>query len=149
MGTINNSSAAMAVGNGAAPPPVVSPGDLATQFYLLSQALDDFRMDHWDDLSPGQRGQLKDEAQALDTRAHYLTADFLGQLAQGIQGDLRAIKAVTVDAESALNRLKKVDSVISIATAAVALAAAIATANIGSITSATTALTDSISAAVN
>ncbi len=73
-------------------------GSLAQQFYTLSQALDDFRLAHWSELSPDQRGQLKDEAQALDTRAHYLTADAIGELTASIQPALAAITNATNDA---------------------------------------------------
>ena len=121
---------------------VNDPGSLARQFYSLSQALDDYRLAHWDQLPVDVRGQLKDEAQALDTRAHYLTAAALQQISAAIQPELDAITSATADAEAALDHLQTVDSAISIAIAAVSLGAAIATGSIASITSAVTTLTD-------
>ena len=48
-------------------------GRLADLFNSLSQALDDFRLeDHVPPISADQSARLKDEAQALEDRAHFL-----------------------------------------------------------------------------
>lgn len=130
-----------------APTAANNSGSLAQQFYTLSQALDDFRLAHWSELSPDQRGQLKDEAQALDTRAHYLTADAIGALTASIQPELAAITNATNDAQKTLGNLNKLGNAVAIATAAVALGAAVATGNLASVSTAVVALTDTVASA--
>lgn len=138
--------------NPAAPGPQAAPFDpteeaaqLASLFYRLSQALDDFRLKNWDSIQPDDRGRLKDEAQALDTRAHYFTADAIGQTLKKIQGNLQNLKDTTANAKQAVANLNTVSKVISIATAGVVLAAAIASGNVGSIAAGVTGLAQTIS----
>ncbi len=107
--------------------PAITAELLAKLFYGLSQSVDDYRIGHWETLSEGERGRLKDEAQSLDTRAHYFTAEALGDALQAIASDLQQIDRTTADAKAALAVLKKGVNAVRIATAATALAAAIAT----------------------
>lgn len=125
---------------------VADPGTLANQLFQLSQSLDDFRLSHWNSLAPVQRDQLKDEAQALDSRAHYLTADALGDISAAMASELAAVVQATQDAQSAVQTLDTVDNVIAIAIAAVGVGAAVATGDIASIGTAVTALADAIAA---
>ncbi len=120
-------------------------GNLAQTFYRMSQAIDDYRISNWGHLSTADRGRLKDEAQALDTRAHYLTADALGNLLDPVQGSLKDIESVTTNADHALRVLNEVGQVISIATASVALAADIATGDPAAIGSGVKTLASTIS----
>jgi hypothetical protein len=108
-------------------------GDLADLFNSLSQALDDFRLSLPPSTPQGQLGQLKDEAQALEDKAHFFTAQAIGATLQSIQPDLAKIKAATAEAAAQVAKLNTIEKVISIATAALALGASIASGNPGSI----------------
>jgi hypothetical protein len=111
--------------------PAVEAGELADLFNSLSQAVDDFRLG--DGISPDtpreQLARLKDEAQALENRAHYFTAQAIGATLQSIQPDLAKIKAVTADAKAQVDILNDVSRVISIATAGLSVGTAIAAGN--------------------
>jgi len=72
-----------------APPVPIDPaaeaGQLADLFNSLSQALDDFRLgDRIPPLPADQLARLKDEAQALEDRAHFFTAQAIGATLQSI-----------------------------------------------------------------
>ena len=125
--------------------PAAEAGQLADLFNGLSQALDDFRLDDHNPPIPGdQLARLKDEAQALEDRAHYFTAQAIGATLQSIQPNLANIKAVTTQAKNQLGVLNDVSKVISIATSALSLATAIAAGNPGSIATAATALAQTL-----
>jgi hypothetical protein len=122
-------------------------GQLADLFNSLSQVLDDFRLgDHNPPIPDDQLARLKDEAQALEDRAHYFTAQAIGATLQSIQPDLANIKAVTQLAKNQLGVLNNVSKVISIATSALSLGTAIAAGNPGSIVAAAAALTQTLAA---
>jgi hypothetical protein len=102
-------------------------GEMADLFNNLSQALDDFRLgDLVPPLTPDQASRLKDEAQAMEDRAHYFTGQAIGATLQSIQPDLANIKAVTAQAKTQLGVLNDVSKAISIATSALSLGTAIA-----------------------
>ena len=109
--------------------------DLARLFNKLSQALDDFRLSDSipDDTPPELLARLKDEAQALEDKAHFFTAEAIGATLQSVQIDLAKIKAATAEATAQVAKLNDVSKVISIATAGLALGASIASGNPGSI----------------
>jgi len=107
--------------------PAAEAGELADLFNNLSQALDDFRLDdHVPPLTTDQMARLKDEAQALENRAHHFTAEAIGATLQSIQSDLAKIKSETAEANTQLRVLKDVSKVITIATSALSLGTAIA-----------------------
>ena len=122
--------------------PAAEANQLVDLFNGLSQTLDVFRLG--DNIPPGtpadQLARLKDEAQALEDRAHYFTAQSIGATLQSIQGDLANIKSVTAQAKNQLGVLNDVSKVISIATSALSLGTAIAAGNPASILAATQAL---------
>ena len=125
--------------------PAAEAGQLADLFNNLSQAVDDFRLaDHDPPLTTDQMSRLKDEAQALEDRAHHFTAEAIGATLQSIQSDLGSIKAVTTDAKNQLAVLNDVSKAISIATSALSLGTAIAAGNPLSIASAAQALAQTI-----
>ena len=125
--------------------PTAEAGKLADLFNSLSQALDDFRLgDHIPPIPADQLGRLKDEAQAIEDRAHFFTAQAIGATLQSIQPDLANIKAVTVQAKTQVGVLNNVSKVISIATSALSLGTAIAAGNPGSIAAAATALAQTL-----
>jgi hypothetical protein len=107
--------------------------DLAQIFFNLSNAVDTFRLRNYNALSPAKQQQLKDEAQALDTRGQQCTADALGAILQGVQPHLRNIKQATQDAQDALAHLDDVAKAITIVDAAVALVGSIGRGDLGSI----------------
>jgi hypothetical protein len=121
--------------------PAAEANNLANLFYSLSEAVDDFRLTPRDPpLDPGTAGRLKDEAQALDDRAHYFTAQAIGDTLQAIQPDLANIKTLTAQAQQQVNAANLVDKVITIATSALSLGTAIAAGNVPSIMTAAEAL---------
>ena len=107
--------------------------ELAQIFFNLSNAVDDFRLRNFNALSSSQQQQLKDQAQALDTRGQQSTADALGAILQGIQPHLQNIKQATQDAQNALAHLNDVAKAITIVDSAVALVGSIAAGDLGSI----------------
>ena len=126
--------------------PVAEAGQLADLFNNLSQALDDFRLgDHTPPVPADQLARLKDEAQAMEDRAHFFTAQAIGATLQSIQSDLANIKAVTAQAKNQLAVLNDVSKVITIATSALSLGTAIAAGNPVSIAAAADALAQTLS----
>jgi len=113
--------------------PVKQAAELAQIFFGLSNAVDDFRLRNFGSLTPAQQQQLKDQAQALDTRGQQFTADALGAILQAIQPHLADIKQATKDAQDALRQLNDASAGLAIVDAAVALVGAIASGNVGSI----------------
>ena len=113
--------------------PVKQAEELAQIFFGLSNATDDFRLHNFNALSTARQQQLKEQAQALDTRGQQCTADALGAILQGIQPHLANIKQATKDAQDALARLNDVVKGLAIVDAAVALVGSIMAGDIGSI----------------
>lgn len=125
--------------------PAVEAGRLADLFNELSQAVDDFRLDdHVPPIPASQLTRLKDEAQALEDRAHHFTAEAIGATLQTIQPDLANIKAVTAQATEQLGVLNDVAKIISIVTSALSLGTAIAAGNPLSIAAAAEALSQTL-----
>ena len=121
--------------------PAAEANNLANSFYQLSQAVDSFRFATRNPpLSAIQAGQLKDESQALDNRAHYFTAQAIGATLQSIQANLANIKTLTAQAQQQVQNLNDVDKVLKIVTSALTLGTAIAAGNVPSILSAANAL---------
>jgi hypothetical protein len=122
-------------------------GQLADLFNSLSQALDDFRLaDHTPPVPADQLARLKDKAQAMEDRAHFFTAQAIGETLQSVQPDLANIKAVTAQAKTQVTVLNDVSKVISIATSALSLGTAIAAGNPASIVAAAGALAQTLAA---
>jgi len=110
--------------------PTAEAGRLADLFNDLSQAVDEFRLSDLDPpLTMLQMSRLKNEAQALEDRAHFFTAEAIGATLQTIQQDLANIKAVTAQAQQQFQVLTNISKAIAIATSALSLATAIAAGN--------------------
>jgi hypothetical protein len=125
--------------------PAAEAGRLADLFNDLSQAVDEFRLSDQDPPLTGyQMARLKDEAQALEDRAHYFTAEAIGATLQSIQQELANIKAVTSQAQAQLRVLNNISRAIAIATSALSLATAIAAGNPSSIGAAAKALAETL-----
>src|SRR5215470_16047645 len=106
---------------------------LAQIFFDLSNAVDDFRLRNWNSLSAAQQQQLKDEAQALDTRGQEATADALAAILQNIQPHLQNIQQATTDARDTLAHLNEIVKALAIVDAAVALVGSIVAGDLSSI----------------
>lgn len=113
--------------------PVQQARELAQIFFKLSNAVDDFRLRNFNDLSAAQRQQLKDQAQALDTRGQQFVSEALGAILQAIQPHLPGIKQATQDAQDALAHLNDIARGMAIVDAAVALVGSIAAGDAASI----------------
>lgn len=113
--------------------PVKLAEELAQIFFSLSKAVDDFRLNNYDALSPADRQRLKDQAQALDTRGQQYTADALGAILEGIQPHLLNIKKATQEAKEALAHLNDLARGFAIADSAVALVGSIVARDVPSI----------------
>jgi hypothetical protein len=111
----------------------IDTAELAQTFFQLSNAVDEFRLHNWHALSDEQRQRLKEQAQALETRAQDLTADALCSILQEIQPHLQNIKKATGSAQDSLTRLKDVVKVMSIVDATVALVASIASCDVAAV----------------
>jgi hypothetical protein len=107
--------------------------ELAKIFFNLSNAVDAFRVNNYDALSPADRQRLKDQAQALDTRGQQCTADALAAILQGIQSHLADIKKATRNAQDALAHLNDVAKGIAIVDFVVGLVGSIVSGDLGSI----------------
>jgi len=125
--------------------PAAEANNLANCFYALSQAVDNCRFAaRTPPLTALQAGQLKDESQALDNRAHYFTAQAIGATLQSIQPDLANIKTLTAQAAQQVKGLQDADKVIKIVTSALTVGTAIAAGNVTTILSAAQALAAAI-----
>ena len=125
--------------------PAAEAGILVDLFNDFSQSLDDFRLGDFNPPLPADlMARLKDEAQAMEDRAHHFTAQAIGATLQAIQPDLANIKAVTAEAKEQLGQLNDVSKVISIATSVLSLGTAIAAGNPISIAAAADALAQTV-----
>ena len=122
----------------------VTAGDLADLFNGLSQSIDDFRVNAPPGTTTDDLARLKDEAQALENRAHQFIAQDMAETLSRIQPDLQTIVDATAKVQQQIGVLNDVSKAISIATAGVALGAAIATGNIAAIGSTAQAFADSV-----
>jgi hypothetical protein len=127
--------------------PAAEAGRLADLFNDLSQAVDEFRLSDLDPpLTMFQMSRLKNEAQALEDRAHFFTADAIGATLQTIQQDLANIKSVTLQAQQQFKVLTNISRAIAIATSALSLATAIAAGNPLNIAAAAKGLAETLDA---
>ena len=87
---------------------------------------------------------MKDEAQALENRAHQFVAQDMADTLARIQPDLQKLVNATAKVKQQTGLLNGVSKAIGVATAGVALGAAIATGNIAAIASTAQAFADSV-----
>ncbi len=120
--------------------PAAEANHLANLFYSCSAAVDDLRLSLAPPPSREDMARLKDEAQALDDRAHYFTATAIGATLQAIQTELDGIKALTARAVGQLRELNDVSKAINLATRVLSLGTAIAAGDPATILAAVQAL---------
>jgi hypothetical protein len=107
--------------------------DLAQLFFALSDAIDQFRLNNFNDLSAAEQQDLKDKAQASANLAQQFNAQALGAILQSIQPNLGNIKQGVQSANGALTHLKDVAKGLAIISAGIALAGSIASGNLTAI----------------
>ena len=113
---------------------------LARQFFAASAALDTFRLSFNPPLPQPDQQRLRDESNALVTRAQYFTAAAIGATLAALGGHLAGIQATTDQAISQLHRLRDVEKAVNLATSMLTLGTAIAAGDPSTILSAAQAL---------
>lgn len=116
--------------------------ELSRQFRAMSQALGDFRLDRWKDLSPGMRQQLEDAEWSLLSSASDMRTRAVGLVLDESAISFAALKDATGKARKAVEKLAKARKAIKIAIAAIGLAAAVIARDPGAIASNAGALVD-------
>ncbi len=107
--------------------------NLARLFFEWSQALDDYRDEHFDELSSDQQSRLKDFAHHLDDISDHFTIEDIDETLESIRGDVKEIAKVAGDAKGTLKKLQTLDEVTKVVAAMVAIGVAAETGNIGTI----------------
>ncbi len=110
----------------------VEAGNLASLFFQLSAAVEQFRLDH-PGLSQEEKDRLDAQSEDLEAKANAFNAEAIGDTLQTLHASLQNLKHVTSDAKHAISTLKTVDKVFSIANAAVALGVALASHDLASV----------------
>jgi hypothetical protein len=116
--------------------------ELAKQFRAMSQALGDYRLDQWAQLSPAQRQLLEDAEWSLLSNASDIRTRAVGLVLDESAISFAALQVSTSKARKAVQKLAKAQKVIKIAIAAVGLAAAVMARDPGAIASNAAALVD-------
>jgi len=106
---------------------------VAAEFQRMSEAVDDFRQQHFDALTADQRARLEQFVQRLDDIHDQLTGLAIDKTLDALRGDLDRIASVTTQAQQALKHLNTVAEIVKIVSAAAELGQAIATADYGAI----------------
>lgn len=107
--------------------------DFAKLFFQWSQAVDDYRDQHFDELSPDQRSRMKDFAHQLDDISDHFTIIDIDETLESIRGDVQQIESVTTQAKAALKKLQTIEEVTKVICAVVALGIAAETGNVGTV----------------
>jgi hypothetical protein len=113
---------------------------MADRFAVHARALKSYRMDHWEELSPLQRRELRADEITLRNHANNLITVAVGLSLHDLQGDLAAIERASEGATKVVQTIHAVESVLLVSAGLVALAGSIASLNPGSIAKAAGAL---------
>lgn len=108
----------------------------ASTFLQMSKEIDDFRTQHFTQLTPEDRGRLEGLIQRLDDIHDSFTAAAIQATLDGIRDQLNSIAQVTTEAKQSLKHLNTVAEIIKIASAATELGQDIATGEYAAIPSA-------------
>lgn len=106
---------------------------VAAQFEHMAEAVDDFRQQHFDELTADQRARLEQFVQQLDDIHDQITALAIDKTLDALRGDLDRIASATMQAQQALKHLNTVAEIVKVVSAAAELGEAIATADYGAI----------------
>ncbi len=108
----------------------------AAAFARMADFLDDYRTQHFDELSPEQRAALREAEQRLDDVYNRLIQLAVQGTLDSIAGDLARIEAVTSAAQKSLERLNRYEEILKIAAAAIEIGTAALSGDAGMIASA-------------
>jgi hypothetical protein len=108
----------------------------AAAFAGMASCLDDYRTQHFDELSPEQRAALREAEQRLDDVYNRLVQLAIQGTFDSISGDLARIEAVTSAAQKSLARLNRYEEVLKIAAAAIEIGTAALSGDAGMIANA-------------
>jgi hypothetical protein len=103
--------------------------DLARLFKESALGLGQFQLDHWNNLSEGQRRDLTDQEYTLLDHSQNLVTYAVGVMLDEAQASLDDIREATVKANKAIQTVTNIKKVMEIATALITLGAAIYSAN--------------------
>lgn len=110
--------------------------ELADLFTKMSETVDAYRTQHFEELAPDERLRLEQLFQQLCDLHDQFTALAIEDTLEAIQSDLDDVVTVTGQAQRALQHLTKISELASLVSAAVELGAEITTADYGAIPSA-------------
>ena len=114
--------------------------DLAKLFKESAVGLGQFQLDHWNNLSEGQRRDLTDQEYTLLDHSQNLVTYAVGVMLDEAQASLDDIREATVKANQAIQTVTNIKKVMEIATALITLGAAIYSANPSGIATAVSAV---------
>lgn len=118
---------------------------LADLFAESSKAVDDYRVQHLNELTGDQRTRLEQLIQKFDDAHDECTADAIEDTLNQVQSDLDQIARVTGQAQQALKHLNTIQQVVNLASAISELAEAIMTGDYAGIPSAVVDIGQTIS----
>jgi len=114
--------------------------DLARLFKESALGLGQFQLDHWNNLSEGQRRDLTDQEYTLLDHSQNLVTYAVGVMLDEAQASLDDIREATVKTNQAIQTVTNIKKVMEIATALITLGAAIYSANPSGIATAVSAV---------
>jgi hypothetical protein len=106
---------------------------IARAFAMMSEAIDEFRHRHAQQLTNAQRESLLDEAVRLDDYSDAFTAEAIAKTLDSLKDDVDNLAAAAEQAAAALAKVKAIEKITGITAAALALGASIAAGDLGGI----------------
>jgi hypothetical protein len=106
---------------------------IARAFAMMSEAIDEFRHRHAQQLTDAQRESLLDEAVRLDDYSDAFTAEAIAKTLDSLKDDVDNLAAAAEQAAAALAKVKAIEKITGITAAALALGASIAAGDLGGI----------------
>jgi hypothetical protein len=106
---------------------------IARAFAMMSEAIDEFRHRHAQQLTDAQRESLLDEAVRLDDYSDAFTAEAIAKTLDSLKDDVDNLAAAAEEAAAALAKVKAIEKITGITAAALALGASIAAGDLGGI----------------
>jgi hypothetical protein len=106
---------------------------IARAFAMMSEAIDEFRHRHAQQLTDAQRESLLDEAVRLDDYSDAFTAEAIAKTLDSLKDDVDNLAAAAERAAAALAKVKAIEKITGITAAALALGASIAAGDLGGI----------------
>ena len=122
--------------------------ELSKAFHSLSTEIGNYRYNHWDELTVGQRTDLENKQWTLFNTASDLNAKSVLLKAKLADQDLVTLQSATKGMQEVAKKIQGIKHAIAIATKAIALSGAIyaaaSTGNVGAVVSAASALISEI-----